>query len=310
MELLERQRDQSSAHDDRQQHDRPAPRPADHAVEELQDRLEDVDQRLEDVRGDEHGSGARGRRSGLEQPLILDGIEALRGSTDCIAATASRPGSARGVCRISRSPARRTPSTTGSTCTARRTAARTGAGRRGSAAHRGPFVSTLTSSRPLRPGRSAPPAHGASRPDPHAQPEPCASGRATTTASVPAGRRRDSRRERLAQQALDAVALDRAADLARHRQAQAWLPLVAAGKDVQNELAAGVRAASPEDPVEVGAARQPPPAGPRPGAGRSAHQTVRRLRPLSRRRFSVSRPARVLIRARKPCVRARLRFFG
>ena len=43
---------------------------------------------------------------------------------------------------------------------------------------------------------------------------------------------------------------------------------------------------------------------------RTAHQTVRRLRPLSRRRFSVSRPARVRIRARKPCVRARLRFFG
>jgi hypothetical protein len=34
------------------------------------------------------------------------------------------------------------------------------------------------------------------------------------------------------------------------------------------------------------------------------------LRPLARRRFSVRRPARVRIRARKPCVRARLRFFG
>jgi hypothetical protein len=54
LDLTEGQRDQHRAHGDRQQHDRPAPRdPA--AVEELQDRLEDVDQRLEDVGGDEHG---------------------------------------------------------------------------------------------------------------------------------------------------------------------------------------------------------------------------------------------------------------
>ena len=44
--------------------------------------------------------------------------------------------------------------------------------------------------------------------------------------------------------------------------------------------------------------------------GAPTHQTVRRLRPLSRRRLSVRRPARVCMRARKPCVRARLRFFG
>jgi hypothetical protein len=44
-------------------------------VEEQEDRLEDVDQRLEDVRYDKHGSGGRRRRSGLEQPLVLDGIE-------------------------------------------------------------------------------------------------------------------------------------------------------------------------------------------------------------------------------------------
>lgn len=40
------------------------------------------------------------------------------------------------------------------------------------------------------------------------------------------------------------------------------------------------------------------------------HYVDRRLRPLSRRRLSVSLPARVRIRARNPCVRARLRFFG
>ena len=47
-----------------------------------------------------------------------------------------------------------------------------------------------------------------------------------------------------------------------------------------------------------------------PARSRVHAQTVSRLRPLSRRRFSVSRPARVAIRARNPWVRARLRFLG
>ena len=36
----------------------------------------------------------------------------------------------------------------------------------------------------------------------------------------------------------------------------------------------------------------------------------RRLRPLARRRFRISRPARVDIRFRKPCFRFRLRTLG
>jgi len=39
-------------------------------------------------------------------------------------------------------------------------------------------------------------------------------------------------------------------------------------------------------------------------------QTVSWWRPLSRRAFKTARPARVRIRARKPCVLARLRWFG
>ncbi len=75
-ELLDGQREQDRAHAHRQQHDRPAPGHPDAVVEERQDRLEDVDQRLEDVRGDKHGSGGRSGRSGLEQPLFLDRIKA------------------------------------------------------------------------------------------------------------------------------------------------------------------------------------------------------------------------------------------
>jgi hypothetical protein len=39
-------------------------------------------------------------------------------------------------------------------------------------------------------------------------------------------------------------------------------------------------------------------------------ETVRRLRPFARRRFSTSRPFLVLIRTRKPCVRFRRRRLG
>ena len=49
VELLEGQRQQQRPDHNRQRDDRPTPRPADHAVEEDQDRTEDVDQRLENV---------------------------------------------------------------------------------------------------------------------------------------------------------------------------------------------------------------------------------------------------------------------
>ncbi len=39
-------------------------------------------------------------------------------------------------------------------------------------------------------------------------------------------------------------------------------------------------------------------------------ETVRRLRPLARRRFRTSRPFFVLMRTKKPCVRLRRRRFG
>jgi hypothetical protein len=47
------------------------------------------------------------------------------------------------------------------------------------------------------------------------------------------------------------------------------------------------------------------------GAGEvSAGQADRALRPLRRRAEMIARPARVRIRSRKPCVRARRRLFG
>src|SRR5205807_10600827 len=108
----------------------------------------------------------------------------------------------------------------------------------------------------------------------------------------------------------DAITLSGSADHARHREAQPRRVAPLAGKHVQDELASRVRPALPEDPIEIGAARQPGATRTRAGAWSPEHQTASRLRPFARRRLSVSRPARVRIRARNPCVRARLRFFG
>jgi hypothetical protein len=46
------------------------------------------------------------------------------------------------------------------------------------------------------------------------------------------------------------------------------------------------------------------------GARNSEHQAERRLRPLARRALMTACPARVAIRARKPCLRARFRQLG
>jgi hypothetical protein len=70
-----------------------------------------------------------------------------------------------------------------------------------------------------------------------------------------------------------------------------------------------VRAAFTVRTLEVSAAREaaaPPWLAIVPGH----RYGVKRLRPLRLRRFRIARPDRVRILARKPWVRARLRFFG
>ena len=68
-----------------------------------------------------------------------------------------------------------------------------------------------------------------------------------------------------------------------------------------------------KDAIELGAAGEAP-TGPSASGGalaRGGHRYgVSRLRPLARLRLRMSRPARVLMRLRKPCARARLRFLG
>ena len=95
VKLLHCQRKQQRAHRDRQQDDRPAPRHPDAVVEELQHRLEHVDQRLEDVGGDQEH----------DQPMGAG----ARGLNRRCSSTGSKPPWLKGLHRNSRHPARTSP---------------------------------------------------------------------------------------------------------------------------------------------------------------------------------------------------------
>src|SRR4051794_10728441 len=222
-----------------------------------------------------------------------------RGSTGCSAAAARPPAPSRAVCRTAGSPVRHSASRWARTCSGAGRPARWPPGRSGSA--RLPPRGATSSGQPrLLEQLDEGAADGL---------EPVALGQfahvwAGLDHHVGVGRHRAALRvEGLAQQALDAVALDGAADLLGHREAEAHAAVVLARERVEHEIAVAVRAALAVDTLELGAARQAPALG---GHG----QTVSRLRPLERRRLMTSRPARVDIRSRKPWVRARLRFFG
>lgn len=131
--------------------------------------------------------------------------------------------------------------------------------------------------------------------------------------------------KRLPQEPLDSVSLDRPTDSSTHRNPEARLIRAAINRSrerVDHEVAIGVRAAATVDAVEVRAPREPAaPSSPAAAAlagspaaralvSRAHDYGVRRRRPFARRRLSSRCPARVRERARKPWVRARLRFLG
>ena len=95
-------------------------------------------------------------------------------------------------------------------------------------------------------------------PGPRVSPSSRAGARATSTMSCPAGSASAWRDAGLAQQPLQLVALDRAADLAPDREADARRLVAAARKRVEHEIAVGDRAALAVDAVELRAARQSP----------------------------------------------------
>lgn len=117
-------------------------------------------------------------------------------------------------------------------------------------------------------------------------------------------------REGLPEEPFYPVALYCSPDLAGDREAQAWRIVRLTREDVEDEFTRSVGTSTPRYSVEVSASRQPSPSRAGAGPGALRHHTVSRLRPLARRCLSVSRPALVRIRLRKPWARARLRFFG
>ena len=121
----------------------------------------------------------------------------------------------------------------------------------------------------------------------------------------------EARAPGLAEPALHTVAGDGGAGAFRNGDPEPRLVLVVAREPVQNQEAGRNLAAVAVDGIEVPRAGQSVAAlhsPPFPGAGQP--QAESRLRPLARRRFRIIRPACVDIRARKPCLRFRLRTLG
>ena len=94
----------------------------------------------------------------------------------------------------------------------------------------------------------------------------------------------------------------------RHGEAQPGLAgrIVFAWEPMQGQVTGRDRPSLPVDRIEVLRPRQAVPAL----HSRAGAQAERRLRPLARRRFRIICPARVDMRARKPCFRLRRRTLG
>jgi len=112
--------------------------------------------------------------------------------------------------------------------------------------------------------------------------------------------------ERVPQEPLRAVAGDRATQATAGREAESRPVALGRGRPEGEERPVHLRPLA-QDPSELGAPSQP-------GLFRKAillpAQTLRRLRPRARRRFSTRRPPLVRIRTRNPWVRFRFRLFG
>ena len=179
---------------------------------------------------------------------------------------------------------------------------RAGRARIGSAAIGAPRSCVRRLRRAARPGRAAraaPPR----RPASPRSASSAASGRATRTKSWPGRQVGGGRPERLAQQPLHPVALDRAAHLAADRDAEPGaVAVVRARERVEHEVAARVRAALAVDALELGAAREPAPA---PLAGAAA-LGARALAPCSGRQ-PLAALAAAALEDRSPAARAHAR---
>ena len=131
-------------------------------------------------------------------------------------------------------------------------------------------------------------------------------------------RRRLVTPENLSNQSLSTVSLDRATDLPAGGNAQ-----TGNGETVRQDEERQQAPGGP-GPLVVHLAKVRPPLDSLPGTQSRSHggrpiefpgvihsdDTVKRFRPLARRRFKTKRPFFVFIRTKKPCVRRRRRLLG
>ena len=223
-QLFVGERDQQGAGDDRQGDDRHPPAEADVVVEELEDRVGDVDQRLQDVGDGDHGCSLAVVGGGVDRadPRVKRSRHRVEAAVAERIAAQQAPGGEerrRGPRRSARSTPPRRPSRS----------ARSGSGAGGPAEIQRPVGADQRRARrrfTWNALRAPSPARASSRlavtpAVPSRSISSASSGRATMTKSWRSGRRSARLPERLAQDPLDPVALDRAADLAARRDAEA-----------------------------------------------------------------------------------------
>ncbi len=243
--------------------------------------------------------------SGVRMPATITRGRLRRGSTGCSGAAASRPSPSPSAGRASAERVERVLRA------ARVVLAR--AGRRQQPERVPPGVDERRSRAYLmRPPSRAPRSRARRATRARACP-PARQARAARRARSrgPGGRGPASSRPGLAELALHPVADDGVADRLRHGEAEPRLAALAlvAREPVEDEEPRRGRAAAAVDGVEVPGARQAVPALHAARiVGRA--QAESRLRPLARRRFRIACPARVDMRARKPCLRLRRRTLG
>ena len=236
---------------------------ADDAVPELEHPLAGVDERLEDV-GDEHGLGAEGVGGTASGPPRS---RPRRGSRGCSGATARRRARRPGAHRSCAQPARRTRSRRDGTCSARAEPGRSRAGRGGPArvtSERSRAARVIAQhSAPAAAGQAGLREHG-----PERLLDRAARRRRARARPPPAAPRSRSRARRAGPSAL-AQKASRSSRLTRLRStappslrptetpSRGVVVVVRARERVDDQVAAGVRAALAVDALELAAAGQP-----------------------------------------------------
>ena len=263
--------------------DQPQERPT-RVVQVLEQPRERVLDRGEDA-GDDHGRG-----------LSFPGSRPRRGSRGCSGAAATPSATSPGSARTRGRRATSTPSRSGSTCRRGRPATTRVRDERADQQRQIPHAAAFPSTSSTRSPSQSASCAGERLPE---------RGPRDQDVVAAGGNRAEPLAPRLAQAPLDPVPLHRRAGALRHGDPEPRLPLVVAREPVQDEKARRDRPAVAVDRVEIAGAGEAIAA-----LHRGRGQAESRFRPFDRRRLRIRRPARVDMRARKPCLRFRRRTLG